>query len=629
MKKTIIVSAIILAMLSSVMAGTLASYVVSLDSVASGSTVAKEFIFLEDGQDTFQDNVNIAPTETVIWQFAVKNYDSRAISEVDLYYALTFDIYALPGSNAIDPLVVTVKDKNGSIVGMNKGVGQMEITGVFPLSPEGQSAAYTVEIYWPKDSDVDNAYIDFNYGTGIKVSATASQLPVGTLNPGNGGDTGTAPTNKTFVNSVNKSTAAPEDILNYTLYPQNTGSQLLSNARLREQIPAGASYVTGSISGGGTASDDNGDGAVDSVSWSFGSNTAGTTGTGTILTQGVSETTEIQEWGVTDIYIDKDFPSLSFDGNKLITTAKKNETTNSLVRFELSDIPSNAVIDSADLGMTVYASRSNHTDSVYKMVTSWTESASWNDSNGSSSGDWANGSFSSSDYASGSLGTISPSSAGLKTLSIKNTVQSWVTSPSSNKGLVLITTGSDSGDVRYYDSEEFFYPSRSPKLTVTWHVPGTSAAIGTSRMQASQSLVRSGDNITVSLTLNNTSGSNITNVVPSISSTGASVTKVSGPAASYVTVPASGSLTLSWTYRAESAASPGSVVFRATATNGTASWSESTSNSVLICPSMGFQVKIKAGTVNPIYSTATFYDDNVYPQGKDTNRVVTKIGTAS
>lgn len=175
MKRIIVVSVLILAIMGSVMAGTLANYTVTLDNLASGSVVGKEFVFMEDGTDTFQQGIKIAPTETVVWQFGVRNYDGNVITETNLDYDLTFDVHATDGKTAIAPLVVTVKDKDGNAVASCTGTGVMHVTGSFPLSDVGQSDTYTVEIYWPSNDAVDIGYAGDAYGTTINVSAVATQ----------------------------------------------------------------------------------------------------------------------------------------------------------------------------------------------------------------------------------------------------------------------------------------------------------------------------------------------------------------------------------------------------------------------------------------------------------------------
>ena len=177
MKKIIVTAFLILSVVVSLIAGTLAMYTTTLDDLADGSVVAKEFIFMEDGTDTFAHQVKIAPTETIVWEFAVRNYDGAFITETDLYYHLIFDVTAFPGKQAIDPLIVTVKDENGVVLDTVTGTGTINIYDAFMLSEVGQRAGYSVEFYWPSNDEIDINYAGESFSTAINVSATASQLP--------------------------------------------------------------------------------------------------------------------------------------------------------------------------------------------------------------------------------------------------------------------------------------------------------------------------------------------------------------------------------------------------------------------------------------------------------------------
>jgi len=177
MKKAFVTLVLLLAICTSILAGTMASYTTRLDNLAHGSVVAKEFIFLESGSDTFQENVKIAPTETVTWMFAVKNFDETYVTETDLYYRITFNAVASPGKSAIDPLVISIKDEDGDLIDTINGTGSVDADGYFPISVGGQSASFIVEIYWPSNDDKDINYAGHDFGTTIAVSAVGSQFP--------------------------------------------------------------------------------------------------------------------------------------------------------------------------------------------------------------------------------------------------------------------------------------------------------------------------------------------------------------------------------------------------------------------------------------------------------------------
>ena len=70
MKKILVIAAMILAITTSLIAGSLALYTTKIDDLAEGSVVAKEFVLLEGGTDTFKQSVKVAPSETNEWKSA-------------------------------------------------------------------------------------------------------------------------------------------------------------------------------------------------------------------------------------------------------------------------------------------------------------------------------------------------------------------------------------------------------------------------------------------------------------------------------------------------------------------------------------------------------------------------------
>jgi hypothetical protein len=176
MKKILITAAMILAITVSVIAGSLALYTTQIDKLAEGSVVAKEFVLLEGGTDTFRQSVKIAPSETNEWKFSVKNYNGSIVSETAM--DLSFNIAVVPpqGKQAIAPLTVKVTDAAGSQKGATvAGNGTITFADSFALSENGQEKTYTVTVMWPSDNSVDLRYAGAGYGTDIKVSVTGTQ----------------------------------------------------------------------------------------------------------------------------------------------------------------------------------------------------------------------------------------------------------------------------------------------------------------------------------------------------------------------------------------------------------------------------------------------------------------------
>ena len=182
MKKTITIIAMILAISVSLIAGTMSYYTITIDKLAEGSVVAKEFILKEEGSDTFQENVKIAPGDKEVWTFAVKNFDGSTISETAMDLAFSVALSA-NGEAMIQPLEISVAKVGSSetpveianIVEEDNGFSFIDL---YELSDEGQTYTYQVTVSWPWGEENDNA-IDFagaDFGTALSVSVTGTQV---------------------------------------------------------------------------------------------------------------------------------------------------------------------------------------------------------------------------------------------------------------------------------------------------------------------------------------------------------------------------------------------------------------------------------------------------------------------
>lgn len=175
MKKSLLLLSLILVIAVSIISGTLAMYTTTIDNLAVGSVVAKEFILLEDDTDTFETNVKIAPTEEKAWSFAVKNYNGALVSETDMDLLFTVDVKNTTGKTAIAPLVITVTDSEGEIVGTAiTGTGITTFTNEFKADT-AESQTYTVTVFWPSNNSIDYNFAGANFGTTVSVSVTGTQ----------------------------------------------------------------------------------------------------------------------------------------------------------------------------------------------------------------------------------------------------------------------------------------------------------------------------------------------------------------------------------------------------------------------------------------------------------------------
>ncbi len=256
MKRVALILVLLLVMAGSVTAGTLAMYTTSIDNLAQGSVIAKEFVFTGEGADSFAQGVKIAPTEKVAWQFNVKNYSGHVVTETDLYYKLTFDVHASAGKTAIAPLTVSVRNEAGNVVDRATGVGTFDVLGEFPLSETGQDETYTVELFWPSDNSVDIGYAGNAYGTTVNIDAIASQAPLSGSEP-------TTPPQTSNVSVLYQTTASWQNgqsgvnEFNYSVTITNNSNQLIeawdidftlpsdklqnvwSNAKMIQNLPSG------------------------------------------------------------------------------------------------------------------------------------------------------------------------------------------------------------------------------------------------------------------------------------------------------------------------------------------------------------------------------------------------------
>lgn len=175
MKRVLVIVALVLVLSASIIAGTLAMYTTSIDDLAAGSVVAKEFVMLESGTDSFTENVKIAPSETVNWQFGVQNYNGSTVSETAMDLDFDINVAAADGKSMIAPLVVTVTNGSGDVVGTSTGGGAIQFSDEFALNAAGQDKTYTVSVEWPSDDAVDINYAGGNFGAAVTVSVTGTQ----------------------------------------------------------------------------------------------------------------------------------------------------------------------------------------------------------------------------------------------------------------------------------------------------------------------------------------------------------------------------------------------------------------------------------------------------------------------
>lgn len=244
MKKFLVISLLILLIAGSMLAGTLAYYTTSVE-LAAGSVVAKNFIFVQDGATTtFAKDAKIAPSETVAWDLVVMNFEAGAITETDLYYKLTFDVSATDGKEAIEPLVVTVKDSDRNTIETVTGTDIFDVYGAFPLqeTDNNQQQEYEVKLHWPWGNADASDYAGDDFGTTVKVSAVAQQTPFGGQDPGGSPDPGEPPEGEgsgihVLYKVINRWNQGGQDMFTYSITITNNTDKQIDSWQMTFWLP--------------------------------------------------------------------------------------------------------------------------------------------------------------------------------------------------------------------------------------------------------------------------------------------------------------------------------------------------------------------------------------------------------
>ena len=132
-----------------------------------------------------------------------------------------------------------------------------------------------------------------------------------------------------------------------------------------------------------------------------------------------------------------------------------------LLKFDVAGIPIGATINAATLKVYVSTNKTLTTSEIHRMVTAWTEGT---DATNGAPGTIPTaparrrtgrpGAFGTADYNATTVGTITPSTKLFKTADVKSLVQGWQTGAFANNGLVLLTTGTATGDAAYASRED-------------------------------------------------------------------------------------------------------------------------------------------------------------------------------
>ncbi len=245
-------------------------------------------------------------------------------------------------------------------------------------------------------------------------------------------------------------TVAPGSRLTYSLQANYPQVGQFTNVAVTDTIPTGTTYTSGSASTGATF-------ASNTVTWNLGSTSSSVANTFVPVITCVRNVRIEVDASVDDTYIRADSASTVLSsGNMILRPSSAATQRQALIRFLTTEIPAGATVLSATVGLRVANTRSNQTVNLFPLNTAWDVGvATWNDPNGTGAGRWASGTtFSALDYNSSlSLGSFTPNTVGYKLVTstnLRNTVQGWVNNPSSNRGIGIITMGTDTGDAQIF-----------------------------------------------------------------------------------------------------------------------------------------------------------------------------------
>jgi hypothetical protein len=166
-----------------------------------------------------------------------------------------------------------------------------------------------------------------------------------------------------------------------------------------------------------------------------------------------------------DSYMEKNNPGKtpgSENRIKIRMDSDGDDTKHGLIKFNLSSIPANTVINSAYIYLDSKDIRSGQTTYFYRLTRDWVESTvSWN--NASTGIPWTTGG---GDYAAGAYASYYPVVNCMIKIDITNLVQGWIDGSYPNYGLLMLSTGTE-GEVQYTSRDDGSASAR-PRLVVDY-----------------------------------------------------------------------------------------------------------------------------------------------------------------
>jgi len=145
MKKFLLTAALILSLVVSLTAGTMAAYKQEVAVLSSEVSTKQMFVSTEVTQDTFAVNFNIAPGDRIVRDIDL-TYQGEIPADTDLVAQLT-------GSDIPAGVNLTVTQKASVTGDTIKKVGNRVAANAI-FSPERKTETYTVTVDWPYDTNI-------------------------------------------------------------------------------------------------------------------------------------------------------------------------------------------------------------------------------------------------------------------------------------------------------------------------------------------------------------------------------------------------------------------------------------------------------------------------------------------
>ena len=149
------------------------------------------------------------------------------------------------------------------------------------------------------------------------------------------------------------------------------------------------------------------------------------------------------------------------------TDSKSNDIYRALLQFDLAEIPPNAKVLSARLELYLYDNTGQaDTVTVHGLTRSWVEDeVTWIERRSGFLTNWATAG---GDYLPTAAGSFEADGVGWKEVEIKRLAQQWVSAPSTNHGMILLSEPDNPNREKRYYSSDATDPTLRPKFTVVY-----------------------------------------------------------------------------------------------------------------------------------------------------------------